>query len=214
MAELDEFRELKERGLDRILALSDGVFAFAITLLVLDLVVPAFVPNQGVSLLPSLLAGEWSGFLSYFLSFIMIAVWWNTHQRYFEYVRGYDGRLKALNLSILLTITLMPFFTKLLDMWNTDPFAISLYALDQGAAGTLLSLTWRHATKNQKLIDGSLDEKTMNRIRITSTIPPMIFFLSMPLSYIGFFFLSAPQVVLIFWYATFPIVYIARRKYS
>jgi uncharacterized membrane protein len=97
--------------------------------------------NQGISLLSSLLASEWSGFFSYFLRFIMIAVWWNAHQRYFEYVTGYDGRLKALNLSILLTITLMPFFTKLLDMWSTDPFAIALYALDQGAAGTLISLT-------------------------------------------------------------------------
>jgi uncharacterized membrane protein len=214
MTELDAFRELKDRGLDRILALSDGVFAFAITLLVLDLVVPAFVPNQGISLLPSLLAGEWSGFFSYFLSFIMIAVWWNTHHRYFEYIRGYDGRLKALNLSVLLTITLMPFFTKLLDMWSTDPFAVALYALDQGVAGTLLSLTWRHATKNQKLIDGSLDEKTINLTRIISTIPPIIFFLSIPLSYIGFFFLSTPLIGWVSWYATFPIVYIVRRKYS
>jgi uncharacterized membrane protein len=214
MTELDEFRELKDRGLDRILALSDGVFAFALTLLVLDLVVPAFVPNQGISLLPSLLAGEWSGFVSYFLSFIMIAVWWNAHQRYFEYARGYDGRLKALNLSILLTITLMPFFTKLLDMWSADPFAVALYALDQGAAGTLLSLTWRHFTKNPKLIDGSLDEKTINRIQITATIPPVIFFLSIPLSYIGFFFFSTPLFGWVSWYATFPIVYFVRRKYG
>lgn len=109
MAELDEFREAKQRGLNRLLALSDGVFAFALTLLVLDLVVPVFAPNQGVSVLPGLLAGELTGFFNYFLSFAMIAVWWNTHQRYFEYVKGYNGSLKALNLLTLLTITLIPF---------------------------------------------------------------------------------------------------------
>jgi uncharacterized membrane protein len=207
MAE-DEFRELKERGLDRILALSDGVFAFAITLLVLDLVVPAFGPNQDISVLPSLLAGEWNSFLSYFLSFTMIAVWWNTHQRYFEYVRGYDGRLKALNLLVLLTITLMPFFTKLLDMWNVAPFATALYAFDQGAAGTFLALTWRHATRDRKFTDGRLDQKTINRMRITSIIPPVFIFLSIPVGYIGFFFQE------ISWYAIFPISYIVRRKYG
>jgi uncharacterized membrane protein len=212
MAEIDEFRELKERGLDRILALSDGVFAFAITLLVLDLVVPSFIPNQGISLLPSLLAGEWSGFLSYFLSFSMIAVWWNTHQRYFEYVRGYDGRLKVLNLVTLLTITLMPFFTKLLDTWFTDPSATALYALDQGATGSFLALIWRHATKDRKFIDRSLDQKTINRMRITSPIPPMLFFLSIPLCYIGSLFLGIPQIACVLWYATFPIAYIRRAR--
>jgi len=129
MAELDEYRLTRGRGLDRILALSDGVFAFPLTLLVLDLVVPAFAANQSISVLPGLLAGEWSGFFNYFLSFAMIAVWWNNHQRYFEYVKGYDGSLKALNLLMLLTITLIPFFTKLLDAWIVSPVAVSLYAI-------------------------------------------------------------------------------------
>ena len=214
MAELDEFRRPKERGLDRILALSDGVFAFAITLLVLDLVVPNFGANQDISVLPRLLANEWTGFINYFLSFAMIAVWWNTHQRYFEYVRGYDGRLKALNLLILLTITLIPFFTKLLDTWITSPFAVALYALDQGAAGTFLALVWWYISKDRKFTDGRLDQKTVNRTRVTSTIPPVLFFLSIPLGYVGFIFLSTTQVALISWYAIFPISYIVRRKYS
>jgi len=214
MAELDEFREASERGLDRILALSDGVFAFALTLLVLDLVVPALAPNQGVSVLPVLLAGEWSGFFNYFLSFAMIAVWWNNHQRYFEYVKGYDGSLKALNLLTLLTITLIPFFTKLLDAWIASPVAVALYAVNQGATGTFLALTWRYITKDSRFIEGRLDQKTVNRMRITSTIPPVVFFLSIPLAYIGFFFLSTPQVAWIIWYAIFPISYFVRRKYG
>jgi uncharacterized membrane protein len=212
MAEIDEFKELKERGLDRILALSDGVFAFALTLLVLDLVVPAF--ESDISALPSLLAGEWSGFFSYLLSFSMIAIWWNTHHRYFEYVRGYDGQLKALNLLTLLPITLSPFFTKLLDIWNTAPLATALYAFDQGAAGMFLSLTWRHASKDSKFIDKTLSQKAINAMRATSIVPPIFFFLSIPLVYFGSFFLSTPQVSWAFWYAMFPISYIIRRKYS
>jgi uncharacterized membrane protein len=214
MAEIDEFKKLKERGLARILALSDGVFAFALTLLVLDLVVPAFESNQDISALPSLLAGEWSGFFSYFLSFSMIAIWWSTHHRYFEYIRGYDGQLKALNLLTLLPIALSPFFTKLLNTWNTAPFATALYAFDQGVAAMFLSLTWRHASKDSKLIDKSLSQKAVDAMRATSIVPPIFFFLSIPLVYLGFFFLSAPQVAWAFWYAMFPISYIVRRKYS
>jgi uncharacterized membrane protein len=208
MAELDEFRRPEEKGLDRILALSDGVFAFALTLLVLDLVVPAFGTNQDLSALPKLLASEYTSFFSYFLSFTMIAVWWNNHHRYFEYVHGYDGRLKALNFLVLLTITLIPLFTKLLDTWNLAPFATALYASDQGAAGTFLALTWWHVTKDRGFIDKHLDQKTIYRMRVTSIIPPVFFFLSIPVGYV------APAVAWISWYAIFPISYIVRRRYS
>ena len=215
MADLDELGELRERGLGRILALSDGVFAFAITLLVLDLVVPAFGPNQDITALPSLLADKWDSFFNYFLSFTMIAVWWNSHQRYFEYIRGYDGRLKALNLLILLTITLIPFCTKLLDTWSSlrfpslsSPFAVALYAFNEGAVGTFLALTWRHVTKDHRFIDNRLNQQTIDRMRITSIIPPIMFYLSIPLAYLG-----AP-IAWISWYAIFPIAYTLRRRYS
>jgi uncharacterized membrane protein len=211
MAELDEIREIEEKGLNRILALSDGVFAFALTLLVLDLVVPAYESNQNVLALPSILVGEWSGFFSYFLSFSMIAIWWNTHHRYFEHIRGYDGQLKALNILTLLPITLSPFLTKLLDTWNTAPFATALYAFDQGAAAMFLSLTWRHASKDSQFIDKNLSQKEVNAMRATSIVPPIFFFLSIPLVYFGFFFFSAPQVAWAFWYVMFPVSYIIRR---
>jgi uncharacterized membrane protein len=208
MAELDELRDAKEKGLDRLLALSDGVFAFAITLLALDLVVPAFSSNQDVSQLPSLLAGEWTSFFSYFLSFTMIAVWWNTHHRYFEHVRSYDGGLKALNFLVLMTITLIPFFTKLLDTWTSTSFAAALYAFNQGVAGAFLALTWRHVKRHRSLIDERLDPKIAHRLQITSIIPPLVFFLSMPLCYIS------PVVAWISWYAIFPITIIVRRRYT
>jgi uncharacterized membrane protein len=208
MDESTEFRGRKEKGLDRIVALSDAVFAFALTLLVLDLAVPAFSSNQDVSQLPSLLAGEWTSFFSYFLSFVMIAVWWNTHHRYFEYVRSYDGTLKAWNFLVLMTITLIPFFTKLLDTWNSTSFVAALYALNQGATGTFLALTWMHIKGNHGIADAHLDQKTAKRLFITSIVPPLVFFLSIPLCFIS------PVVAWVSWYAIFPIAIIARRKYG
>jgi uncharacterized membrane protein len=208
MADMDEHRDAKEKGLDRILGLSDGVFAFALTLLVLDLAVPAFSANQDPSQLPSLLAAEWPSFFSYFLSFIMIAVWWNNHHRYFEHVRSYDGGLKALNFVVLMTITLIPFFTKLLDSWNSMPFAAALYAFNQGVAGTSLALTWKHIAGHPSIADERLDRRMAKRLQITATIPPIVFFLSMPLCFIS------PVVAWASWYAIFPITILVRRKYG
>jgi uncharacterized membrane protein len=207
MAGMDEFKGPKERGMDRILGLSDGIFAFAITLMVLDLVVPAMTPSQDAAALPSLLAGEWIGFLNYFLSFAIIAVWWNTHHRIFEYINGYDGMLKALNLLLLLAITMTPFFTKLLDTWQTAPFAIALYALDQGVAGLFVALTWRHASKGSKFINPHLDRKIVNRTRITSYLTPLLFFVSIPFCFI------TPDLIRLWWIAILPAVFLIRRKY-
>ena len=206
MAELDDFKELRERGLDRILGLSDGIFAFAITLMVLDLVVP--VIGQGdVSSLPSLLAGESLGFINYFLSFVIIAIWWNAHHRNFEYINGYDGLLKVLNLMVLLSITLVPFFTKLLDVWNAAPFAVALYALNQGLAGFFLSLTWWHATRNRRFVDSRIDQRVVKRIRMSGFVAPVAFFVSIPLCFISVL------LCWISWYAMVPATLIIRRRY-
>jgi uncharacterized membrane protein len=207
VAELDEFKELKQRGLDRILGLSDGIFAFAITLMVLDLVVPAIAPGQEVSALPGLLAGEWVGFLNYFFSFAIIAIWWNAHHRLFEYIVGYDGILKGLNLLLLLTVTLTPFFTKLLDTWNTAPFATALYATNQGVAGTFLALMWNHASKGHKFIIRSLGKKAVDRVKVVGILTPILFFASVPLAVIS------PGLTQSMWYAILPAVILARRRY-
>jgi uncharacterized membrane protein len=207
MAGLAEQNVLKKRGLDRILGLSDGIFAFAITLMILDLTVPTIGPSESNMLL-SLLAGEWLGFMNYFLSFAIIAVWWNAHHRNFEYINGYDGMIKAVNLLVLLPITLVPFFTKLMDTSNASPQATALYALDQGFAGLFLALTWWHATKNNRFVDPLLDPKFIQKIRMTTILTPLWFFASIPLC------LVSSQLGWLTWVVQFPVMILVRRYYG
>jgi uncharacterized membrane protein len=207
MAEIDEFKELRERGLDRILGLSDGIFAFAITLMVLDLAVPA-IGQGGTSALPSLLASESVSFINYFLSFAIIAIWWNAHHRNFEYINDYNGLLKVLNLMVLLSITLVPFFTKLLDAWNLTPFATALYAMDQGLAGLFLALTWWYATKKHRFVDSRLNQRAIDRIRLSSFIAPIVFFVSIPLAFIS------QWLCWVSWFAMIPVTFYIRRRYK
>ena len=205
---LDEYGELKHRGLDRIMGLSDGIFAFAITLMVLDLVVPVRGLGQDPSALPGLLATEWVGFLNYFLSFFIVAIWWNAHHRIFEHVTGYDGRLKALNLLVLLTVTLVPFLTKLYDNWQLSVLAPALYSLDQAAAGAFLTLLWLHVTKGRKFVAKGIDERLVKRVLLGTMSASLMFAASVPFAFVE---PRLPQVV---WLATAPVAYLVRRTHG
>ena len=94
----------KETG--RLEAFSDGVFAIAITLLILEIHVPKEVEKGGLA--PALLA-EWPSYLAFVSSFAIIGIMWINHHRMFEFVRRIDQTLLLLNGLLLLAITFIPF---------------------------------------------------------------------------------------------------------
>jgi uncharacterized membrane protein len=79
-----------EEGIGRILALSGGVFAIAITLLILEIAVPATTSNAG---LQKALLGLWPRYLAYVVSFVVIARFWTTHRLAFRLIAGDDAVL-------------------------------------------------------------------------------------------------------------------------
>ena len=81
-------------GLDRLLALSDGVFAFAMTLLVVQLAVPQLAPGE-VGQLGSRLLEEGLSYVSYLISFVVISLYWYSHHRLFRYIRRWDPWLRG-----------------------------------------------------------------------------------------------------------------------
>jgi TMEM175 potassium channel family protein len=211
MASLEDYETggREDKGLDRILAFSDGVFAFSITLLVLDLAVPTVAtgPGEAVDLL-SQLQGEWQNFVSYFLSFFIVGLYWMGHHRNFRYIKRYDATLLWLNLIFLLFITLVPFVTKLLDEYERVAISEQLYALDQAAAGFSATLLWVYASRKRRLIDTKLGAKFVRYITLRSLSPPIIFTVSLGVVYIS------PNWTTIFWVSTFPIMIFLGRKYK
>jgi TMEM175 potassium channel family protein len=210
MAALEDFEAggREDKGLDRILAFSDGVFAFSITLLALDLVVPAVATGPGEAAgLVSQLQGEWQNFLSYFLSFFIVGLYWFSHHRNFRYIRRYDNTLLWLNLFFLLFITLVPFVTKLLDEYETVMISVQLYAFDQAAAGFCSTLLWVYASRNHRLIDKKLSEKFVRYITLRGLSAPVIFVASLGVVYIN------ENLATLFWLATFPVMVLLGRRY-
>jgi uncharacterized membrane protein len=205
MTEDNVSRDQGGYGLDRILALSDGVFAFAVTLLVIDLVVPTLSAGASSGDLWEALSNERVSFLSYLLSFLIAGLWWNAHNRNFRQIRRSDSTLSWLNLLFLLWIALLPFFTKILDQYIDLQIAVVLYATDQAAAGIFLGFSWWYASRNHRLVDKDLKQKAIKSRTLANAVAPLFFIVSIGLSFIS------PTVATYSWYAMFPVLAVTHR---
>mgnify|MGYP006269699641 CR=1 FL=1 len=205
MAEEDESSRRKRYSLDRILAISDGVFAFAVTLLVLDLFVPVLSSGATSADLGQALSQESQSFINYLLSFFIAGVWWNAHNRNFSFLRKADSTLRWLNLLFLLWIALLPFFTKILDQYMNLQLAVVLYAFDQAGAGSFMTLAWWYSSRKHRLVDRALEDRTIRYITMRNAVAPLSFIISMGLSFFG------ALIAFVSWFAMAPALMLIHR---
>lgn len=136
----------------RIEALTDGIFAFAMTLLVLDLQLPDGTPTAGVDLY-KLLLGQSDRFFNYFLSFVLLAVFWVVHNQHFHHIKKSDTKLLWINIFLLMFIVLMPFSTSLVGDYDNNTVAEAAFALNMFVIGALFLANWAYATLGFRLVD-------------------------------------------------------------
>ena len=120
-------------GVDRLLALTDGVVAIALTLLVLQLKVPSLVrviPPTSAAALATQLGHDTNQLISYVISFYVIANFWLVHHRVFRQLAGQRESLAWLNFLFLFTISIMPFTSSLLGEYPNNPLAIDIFAIN------------------------------------------------------------------------------------
>lgn len=131
---------------DRLAALSDGVFAVALTLLVLDLRPPTAVIGSEHELLGAIVALG-PQFLAYLMSFMTLGIFWIGQQTQLNHFDRCDRDLSWIHIGFLLTITLMPFSTALLAHDMVFRTALVLYWLNIVLSGAALYASWRYATR-------------------------------------------------------------------
>lgn len=134
--------ETKETA--RVEAFSDGVFAIAITLLILELKVPR---GLGAAELRHALIAEWPSYAAYFVSFATIGIMWINHHRLFTLIRRVDHGLLILNSVLLLTISAVPFPTALVaDYLAQDGrrLAAAVYSGWFVVVAIFFNLLWRY----------------------------------------------------------------------
>ncbi len=176
---------IDDRGMDRILSLSDGIFAFAITLLVLNLTVPALTQSAtSADLLKSLTTqSQYEKYLAYGISFFVISNYWLAHHRMFRYIKRYDGRLLRLNMFFLLFITIVPFFTELISDYGNLESADAIYYLSQALGGFLLTYIWIHASTNNRLIQEDTPKNLIRLITARGLVSPAVFLAATAVSF-------------------------------
>jgi len=177
----------ERRALDRLIFFSDGVFAIAITLLVLNVALPVIQPGSAATALPSALLATVPKLFSYALSFLVIGAYWMAHQRTFHYIERYDRRLAWLNLFFLLFVALVPFPTGVLSAYGDQLVAVVLYAATLAIIGLLLSLLWFYASHNRRLVAKMLTTRHIHVTTLRNAVPPLVFLAS-----IGIAFVSIP----------------------
>lgn len=146
----------------RVEAFSDGVFAIAITLLVLNLKVPV---GQDGHLAVELLR-QWPMYFAFLVSFAFIGIVWVNHHRLFNHIRRSDNRLLFLNLLLLLGVTVVPFPTALLAAHLRAEDARTAAAVFNGTyvlIAIFFNVLWHHAVGG-----GLLDSGTMESARSIS----------------------------------------------
>jgi len=172
--------------LGRLLSLSDGVFAFALTFLVVTLILPA-ISTGGPPSLAAYLGKLEPGFLAYGLSFFVIATWWDAHHRLFSAIVRYDAWLVRLNNLFLLAISITPFLVGILFDYGpgrgvpagSTQLAILLYAGVQSLAGVDLLAVWRHATRAHRLVDPALPAEWIRATERHQVAVVLVFLASM-----------------------------------
>jgi uncharacterized membrane protein len=180
-------------------ALSDGVFAIALTLLVLNINVPRLV--GGGETLWHALAASAGEILSYGVSFAVIGLFWTRHHSFFRVIRRVDGRLLVLNLVYLGLVAFVPFPTRLLGLYGDRPEAVAIYAVTISLVSAVAFAMRVHA-RGAGLLEPGTPPAPVWRLALV----PLVFLASIPIAF------ASPTAAELSWLSIAVLERISRRR--
>jgi uncharacterized membrane protein len=185
----------------RIEAFSDGMFAIAITLLILEVK----VPNPAAGHLATALVQQWPSYLAFVLSFFYIGVMWMNHHRMFTHIRRSDDTLLILNLLLLLGITAVPFPTAVLaaNLGNPDQkTATVFYNAVYIVIAVFFNVLWRYAVRRE-LVDKQL-ARSAAMISRQYAVGPLMYLVCLVLAFVDVRLSLGVNVALAIYFALPP----------
>jgi len=188
----------------RTLTFTDGLFAIAMTLLVVGLAVPTLSDGSSVGELADALNDDLSKFISFFISFAVIGRYWMAHHTYFSALARLDRRLITLNLVYLAFIAFLPFPTALLGEYFENPLSIVIYAVNVALVSGMEVVLFSHA-QHHDLLERTLPQDVF-RYGVAMSLSPVLFFLlSIPVAFVS------TTVAACMWFLGLPFGIIAER---
>jgi uncharacterized membrane protein len=166
-----------------MLTFSDGLFAIAMTLLVVGIEVPELQDPESISELWHSLGDLSSSMVSFFISFAVIGRYWMAHHQFFSLLRGADQGLVGLNLVYLGFIAFLPFPTALFGTFFENPLAFITYAVAVAIVSGWEVVLFRHAHRRGLLARRLPDD--VYRWGVIASLSPVAFFIaSIPISFV------------------------------
>ena len=189
----------------RTLAFTDGLFAIAMTLLVVSIGVPQI--SGGDESIHDLAEGigDLSGaFVSFFISFAVIGRYWLAHHTYFSALARIDRAIIALNLVYLAFIAFLPFPTALLGEYFENPLSITIYAVNVAIVSGMEVVLFAYA-QNHDLLERKLPRDIYRYGTAMSLAPVVFFLLSIPVAFIS------TTLAACCWFLGIPFAAVAQR---
>jgi uncharacterized membrane protein len=199
-------RVVEEKETGRIEAFSDGVFAIAVTLLVLELRVPQLSEEATSSELWSALLSHWPSYAAYLVSFMTILIMWVNHHRLFMIIQRSDSRFLFLNGALLLVVTIIPFPTALLAEYlerPAAPIACAIYTGTYVLLALAFNALWRYAAYRNRLLARTTTDQQVRAISRSFLFGPVSYTAAFILAFVNVFVsLALCMLLAIFWAVT------------
>jgi uncharacterized membrane protein len=192
------------RDLERVGAFSDGVFAIAITVLVLSIHLPSLSHPTETQLRHGL-GGLERQVLTYFLSFYVIGTYWYSHHRMWHFLIRIDSRFVALNMLLLSFIALLPFPTQLMGSYGDTTTATVIYAVAVSLTGLASTALWYYVSRENRLLRADTPARYRQMALWRGIAVPIIFGLSIPIAFVD------ADTAKLFWIVLWPVhAYLSR----
>jgi uncharacterized membrane protein len=150
-----------ELSIERIQSLTDGIFAFAMTLLVINIDLPSTPHKIDPELLGKYLFSLWPDFFHYVLSFILLSLFWVEHHQQFYYIKKINPKALWINILNLLFVALFPFSTSLMGDYTSQSIAAAFFISNLLVIEIFLYLNWMNAISHKELIVSDINENVI-----------------------------------------------------
>lgn len=198
--------EEKGRDLDRILALSDGVFGFALTLLATGIDLPALSSEVASTQFNREILSLVPEFFVYAFTFYFVIIKWMVHRRMFRVITHYDSMLIWLNNAFLLFIAFMPVPSKILVDHPTQTSAVVFFAVTHILTTTVQEAMFVYVTRNHRLVEPSLDPEWIRHYSLRNLAQIAVMILSIGIAIFN------PLAAIMSWLLAFGVnIFVARR---
>lgn len=186
---------------DRLKALTDGVIAIVITLLVLELSIPIVKElPESEGLWPEV-RHLWREYLAYIVSFFIVGLLWLYHHNVFRHIKAADGRLLLLNMLYLLAVSIMPFSSALVAKNSDERLAAIIYGGSLFLAAAAMAAIFAYASYKRRLVDENMSDEFIRRENITALVVTAMLAIAALLGIIAavFTYVILAVVVVFYW---------------